>query len=290
MTGHVFLQPSQTSPDPLTRFGRRDLQRRLPGCAFGAVAGMTAGFLLVQLGVNEALGSVALQIFMFTGALVGTALGFFRLQWVIGAIDLLLIVLFLIIADTPLMYNVAHDWVREDKVDTPLDAIIVLSATVNSDGILSDQGVQRLLTGIQLFQSGVAPRIFTTAVEESYGSVLRSSTVDQERLITLGGAHAAWSSLTGVYTTRDEAMQAASQLPAGAHSVAVVTAPMHTRRACATFEAVGFRVICVPSREQEFVAWHPLDSRDRLEAFRQYFYERLGMVKYRAKGWLPKGD
>ena len=29
-----------------------------------------------------------------------------------------------------------------------------------------------------------------------------------------------------------------------------------------------------------------LDHGDRLAAFRDYLYERLGMVKYRAKGWI----
>ena len=247
---------------------------------------MTAGLLLVELGLAGVMGSPPHQLFMFGGALLGAVLGLFRLQWIVGVLDVLLIVVFLVIADTPIMYKMAGAWVRADKVDAPLDAVIVLSASVNSDGRLSDQGVQRLLTGLELFKTGIAPRLFTTAVEETFGSVLRSSTGDQERLVTLGGARAAWTSLTGVYTTHDEAIQAASHLPTGAHKIAVVTAPMHTRRACATFEAVGFEVACVPSREQEYVAWHPVNSRDRLESFRQYIYERLGMVKYRAKGWL----
>ena len=68
----------------------------------------------------------------------------------------------------------------------------------------------------------------------------------------------------------------------------VVTAPLHTRRACATFVRVGFKVSCAPCREQEYNVWHPRTSRDRLEASRQYLYERLGMVKYRFKGWIDK--
>jgi uncharacterized SAM-binding protein YcdF (DUF218 family) len=250
------------------------------------VAGALAGFFLAQFGVGEVLGNQPLELVVGVPAVLGAVLGGFRLQRVMLALDVFLVVAFLIIADTPLMYGLAGAWVRSDRPAPPLDAIVVLSASVNSDGMLNDQGVQRLLTGLQLFQAGVAPRLFTTAVEESYGSVVRSSTADQERLITLAGARSAWTSLTGVYSTRDEAMAAASQLPSGAHAIAVVTAPMHTRRACATFEAVGFRVTCVPSREHDFVAWHPLSSKDRLESFRQYFYERLGMVKYRAKGWI----
>ena len=76
-------------------------------------------------------------------------------------------------------------------------------------------------------------------------------------------------------------------LPAGARSIALVTSPMHTRRACATFERAGFRVHCVSSGEGLAVTRHPVTSLDRLAAFREYVYERLGMVEYRAKGWLP---
>lgn len=286
MTRPVFLEPPPTSPEP--RFLWRDVRRRMPAMGSGLVAGALAGFFLHQLGVGEVLGDLALQVVVMVPALLGAVLGGFRLQRAMLAFDVLLVVVFLIVADTPLMYGLATGWVRNDRPTGPLDAIVVLSASVNSDGALNVQGVQRLLTGLELYQAGVAPRLFTTAVEETYGSVVRSSTADQERLISLAGARPAWTSLTGVYSTRDEAMAAASQLPAGAHAIAVVTSPMHTRRACATFEAVGFRVTCVASREHDFVAWHPLSPKDRLESFRQYFYERLGMVKYRAKGWIAK--
>ena len=283
MTGSVFPPPT---PTPDQRFVWRDVRRRLPSIGSGAVAGALAGFFLIQFGVADVLGDQPLELVVSVTALLGGVLGGFRQQRMMFSFDALLIVVFLIIGNTPIMYRVAGGWVRNDPVTQPLDAIVVLSAGVNSDGILNDQGVQRLLSGLELFQAGVAPRLFTTAVDEKYGSFVRSSTGDQERLITLAGARSAWTSLTGVYSTRDEAMQAASQLPSGAHAIAVVTTPLHTRRACATFEAVGFRVTCVASREQQYVAWHPISSRDRLESFRQYFYERLGMVKYRAKGWI----
>jgi hypothetical protein len=63
---------------------------------------------------------------------------------------------------------------------------------------------------------------------------------------------------------------------------------MHTRRACAVFEAVGFRVVCQASRERDFVTDHPIGNRDRLAAVRAYGYEVMGMIKYRAKGWLSR--
>jgi hypothetical protein len=61
---------------------------------------------------------------------------------------------------------------------------------------------------------------------------------------------------------------------------------MHTRRACSTFERVGFQVTCRAARTHHRVTWHPKVARDRLEAFRDYVYELLGIAEYRARGWL----
>jgi uncharacterized SAM-binding protein YcdF (DUF218 family) len=205
------------------------------------------------------------------------------------AADVVLIAAYFIISSTPLMSHVAPRWVRSDSLPKSADAIIVLSANVNSGGMLNVHGVQRLLTGIELYQRGLAARVFTTVVEEDFDDVIQTSTGDQRRLLQMGAAAGAWTSLSGTHSTRDEAMKSAEQLPGGGHSVVVVTSPMHTHRACATFERVGFKVACVPSREQEHVTWRPLTPEDRLAAFREYAYERLGMVKYRAKGWLPPG-
>lgn len=288
MPAFPFLQPPPSPPEPSPSWwSRPETRRRAYGLIVGGAAGGLFGFFLITFGLDDILGAVAEQVMLFTSMGAGAVLGAVGVSWIMLTLDALCILLYLFIADTPTMLGVAARWVRNDPLPASADAIVVLSATVNADGMLNDQGVARLLTGIELYQRGLAPRLFTTAVENTFGSLLRSSTGDQERLITLGGAREAWTSLTGVSNTRDEAIQAASQLPPGTREVIVVTAPMHTRRACATFEAVGFKVACVPSREHEYVAWHPLSSRDRMEAFRQYLYERLGMVKYRTKGWIP---
>lgn len=261
---------------------------RARGVAGGAALGLLAGYLLVEFGLPDIM-SAPPDVVLIPATLLGAAVGAIGLVWALAVVDAMLIAAFFVIADTPIMGRVADRWVRSDPIPARVDAIVVLSAAVNSDGRLNTAGLQRLLTALELYQRGIAPRIFTTAVESQFGRLVRSSTADQERLIRLGGARDAWTSLTGVYNTRDEAMQASAQLPPGAHTVAVVTSPMHTRRACATFEGVGFTVVCVPSREHDYVTWHPLHSSDRLASFRDYLYERLGMVKYRAKGWVKQG-
>jgi uncharacterized SAM-binding protein YcdF (DUF218 family) len=263
-------------------------RKRAPvGAAIGAAAGGFAGYLVVALGIHHSVGFESEPTLVLLSTLVGAAVGALDGRWIMLGIDGFLFLLFLIIGYTPVMYGVASGWVRDDQL-AAADAIIVLSATVKSDGALTAMGVERLLSGLELFQKQYAPRLFTTAVEVEYPSGVRVSTTDQRRLIQLAGASGAWTSLTGVFTTRDEALQAGTQLPSGANRVIVVTSPMHTRRACATFEAVGFKVICRAATEHHAVTWHPLVPSDRLESFGEYLYERLGMVKYRSKGWLPK--
>ncbi len=271
-------------PQPERQPGR--ISPRLRGTAIGAVAGALLGYFLIEFGLPDVLGGLQSQYLLFAGVFLGAALGAFELHWFVIGIDALMCLAYLVIGDTPIMPRLAAGWVRADSVPASADAIVVLSASVNSNEMLNSQGVQRLLSGLELYKRGVAPRLFTTTVEARYGQLVVSSTSDQRRLVELASATSGWTTLTGVMTTRDEAIQAAAKLPAGARTVIVVTTPMHTRRACATFETVGFRVVCVPSGEHEHVTWHPVHASDRLASFREYFYERLGMVKYRHKGWI----
>jgi len=66
----------------------------------------------------------------------------------------------------------------------------------------------------------------------------------------------------------------------------VVTSPMHTRRACATFAKAGFQVTCVAAFEHDTPASRPHSPGERLAAWRAYLHERLGMVKYGWQGWV----
>src|SRR5262245_17232213 len=261
---------------------------RLRHVLLGALVGWLAGSLLLALGLQE-ISNWSPRLLLILSSIGGGLLGATGLLSVAVVANVVLIAAYFAISSTPLMSPIARRWVRSDSLPQSADAIIVLSADINSGGMLNVHGVQRLLTGIELYQRGLAPRVLTTVVERDYDDVIQTSTADQRRLLQMGGAAGAWTSLSGVHTTHDEAIKSAEQLPGGGHSVVVVTSPMHTRRACATFERVGFKVACVPSREQEHVTWHPLTSEDRLAAFREYAYERLGMIKYRAKGWLAPG-
>src|SRR5262245_10270116 len=253
--------------------------------AVGAAAGALTGFLLASLGFSAAI-EMSTPTTVLIAALIGALVGVLNWQRFLVYTACVLLVVFVIIGYTGVMYGVASSWVRDDPLPPSADAIVVLSAAVKSDGALDADGTARLLEGIQLYQRKIAPRLFTTSVETQYPSGVRVSNADQKRLLKMGGADSAWTSLAGAANTRDEALQSAIQLPAASRKVIVVTSPLHTRRACATFEGVGFTVICHPATEREFVTWHPLSPTDRLASFRDYLYERLGVVKYRSKGWV----
>jgi uncharacterized SAM-binding protein YcdF (DUF218 family) len=275
----AFLPPSTVPADRSAKSGRAFT------IAVGAMLAMLAGFLISELGGRDILGNISLETTLLTSAAIGAVIAFAGRVRLVLLIDVILIGVYLFIIDTPIMSPPAAAWVRADSLPARADAIVVLSSTVNSAGMVDEQGVGRLLSGLELFQRGIAPVIITSEVSAEFGDVRRSSTADVERLVTLAGARTAWTFVTDVHSTRDEATRVAAKLGRG-KSIVLVTQPMHTRRACATFEAVGLKVFCAPSREQRYVAWHPRNSGERLEAFREYVYERLGMVKYRAKGWV----
>jgi uncharacterized SAM-binding protein YcdF (DUF218 family) len=257
------------------------------GAAVGAAAGGLAGFFLAAFGMKDISGGLSDPMMVTIGLALGALVGLTGGQWILLALNGLFVIVYLVVGYTPLTSPLVKRWVREDPLPVTADAIVVLSGTVLSDTALNVDGTERLLSGLELFQRGLAPRLFTTKVEREYPIGVISSTRDQERLIGLAGARAAWTVLEPTRNTHDEALRAASKLPPGGRSLIVVTSPMHTRRACATFETVGFKVTCYPSLTRRRVTGHPIREEDRLAAFGEYLYERLGMVKYRWKHWIP---
>jgi uncharacterized SAM-binding protein YcdF (DUF218 family) len=166
----------------------------------------------------------------------------------------------------------------------PLDAVVVLSSSVNSDGVLDDAGTERLISGLELAKR-TRPRLLVTTRVVDRRPI--DSDADQRALIRLGGDTAAWRVVAPAHTTHDEALRTAELMaPAASHTIAVVTSPMHSRRACATFEAVGFHVICAPSESRRFAIYSLGGPVARVRALSEYLYERLAVVEYRARGWL----
>jgi uncharacterized SAM-binding protein YcdF (DUF218 family) len=254
----------------------------------GAAAGALAVFFLSHLSVGPIFRDPDIGLSLMGGLTIGAVLGALGWERWLLALNALLIFAYFSISDGPMMDQIAPHWVRDDGPPAHQDAIVVLSGYVQPDSAMSGEATERLLSAIELYRAGVAPRLVTSRVESDDSGVRRSSTDDQRRLLALAGATAGWIEVDSVASTRDEAVrEAAVLLPLGVRRIAVVTSPLHTRRACAAYEAVGFTVSCQPARERYLVVRHPINTGTRLAAFGEYVYERLGMIKYRRNGWLP---
>jgi len=258
------------------------------GAVVGAMAGGLAGFLLNTFGISDLTGGVSRSEVLVLSLLIGAAVGLLGGQRILVVVNGFLALVYVIVGYTPFMTRMAPRWVRSDPIPATADAIVVLSAATIADTALNIDGTERLLSGLELLQRGVAHRIVTSEAKTAFGDGVLSTTPDQARLIALAGASPAWTAVGTTESTRQEAVQAAAKLLPSAREIVVVTSPMHTRRACAAFEAVGFKVACYPALTRGHSTWHPMFTGDRIAAFADYIYERLGMVKYRWKHWVPR--
>lgn len=226
-------------------------------------------------------------------ALIGAALALTRARIVVWAASVLAIVLFEVVAFTPLAARGLDTdaLIRRDALPaspTRLDAVVVLSEGISRDSLLSSGAVDRLLTALTLMRDSVSSTLVITRPRRTDNGATTSP--DQAWVRALVAREFETFVVDSVRTTRDEAVRAAALLvPRGMTRVAVVTEPLHTRRACAAFETVGFAVTCVPSRERGFTLHDPANARERLAIWNTWLYERAAWSAYRARGWLKPG-
>lgn len=160
---------------------------------------------------------------------------------------------------------------RRDTIPNPAPRVVIaLGAGLRDDSTLTSTTAARLDMAIGYAHAHGAT-IVTTRV---YGNG-RSSDRAQRARISAAGLADRWIPLPGqIGNTRDEALAMHMIVP-DTQRIVVVTSPLHTRRACATFERVGYNVTCVASADR--VWW-------RLPYFAAY--ETAAYMKYRMRGWL----
>jgi uncharacterized SAM-binding protein YcdF (DUF218 family) len=250
----------------------------------GLLLGALGGHLTWIVGiVSDRVGQSGMEV---VGALVGLVVAAVGCTAALLVVDAVLFGASLIVAFTPLSGYLARAWIRDAQPIAPVDAVVVLSSSMASDTALDASATDRLLSGLALVHEGKASRLVTTRTPVRIHGRQLTTEIDQARLVALIPVPR-WDVVGVVYTTRDEAVKSAALLlPQGAKHVAVVTSPMHTRRACAAFEHVGFQVTCVATRERNLSTRSPGRATERIEAWREYVYERLGMIKYRWEGWV----
>jgi uncharacterized SAM-binding protein YcdF (DUF218 family) len=254
--------------------------------AAGAILGTLVAVTAHILGVQQLLRTPDLALYA-PAAIVGAVLGISRLRpllWIGAAIVALLC---LVVTYTPLVSTLAKPMVRRDRVPTQVDAIAVLGSGLTADGMMRNETLDRLLTGLSLSRAGLARTLLISRERATFDGKVVSDSADQESVLALARPSAQIIFVDSVFTTRTEALRMKAIAQArGWSTVAVVTSPMHTRRACATFEAVGFRVVCVPAALRESGLEEGSNAQDRLHAFRSWLYETFAGDSYRRRGWI----
>ena len=251
----------------------------------GAILGTLCAVAAHILGVQQLL-RADLSLYI-PAALFGAVLGVTRLRpllWVAGGIIALICIA---IAYTPLVTTIAPPLIRRDPVPPRVDAIAVLSRGFTPDGMMRGETLDRVLSGLALAKRGLAPVVLLSRERRVYGGTPASDSADLQAASAVSGPGAKIIFVDSVETTRTEALKMNAIARAnGWKTVAVVTSPMHTRRACATFEAVGFKVVCIPAVVREYGLYPQSNAEDRLRAFRSWLYETFATETYRRRGWI----
>jgi uncharacterized SAM-binding protein YcdF (DUF218 family) len=272
---------SLLSPTQLRRLAAQGAEGAALGVAFWCIGD---GFQVLPSALNGTVG-VALA------AVIGFGVGATRFRRALTILLGAAAATTVFVTLTFVSEAIAGHWVRSDPLPArPLDAILALSEGLNPDTTVANGALDHLLHAAELVRAGEAKLLVTTTTAEEFPSGFVSSDVDQRRVITMLGDSSVWLRTGATKTTRDEALQSAALLkPLGATRIGVVTSPMHTRRACATFEAVGFDVTCIASRMRG-TDGTPLEQepRDRMIIFGQWVYEVAAMAEYSARGWVHR--
>lgn len=236
------------------------------------------------LGLPQTLG-----ISLINASQVAIVVGLLSGRWLLRPMYGAVLALFALIGIcllTPVARTLGAPFVRNDPVNLgAVDAVFVFSGGVNSRGLILGEALDRLLSGIALRARRPQLPLVLSIVHNRKRPGGTSSQADQRALTALSPATGGVEWIDSVATTRDEAVRL-SQLAFQQRwkRVVAVTSPMHTRRACATLEAIGLTVTCVaaPSRE---AAWPPRNAGDRISVAQHVVYESLAWTKYRLFGW-----
>ena len=255
----------------------------------GIVLTAATWLVLAALGVPALLGLGTISDLPWL-VLFGAAIGALGLAPVLGALLALSVVGVFLVSWFPLFDNRMGKLVRSDALKgRPVDAVVVLSGNLSPEGRIGDEALRRLLAGVQLRQSLPARHLVLTSIRRVTRGDTLSSQHDQQALVARLDPAAVFHLVGPVRNTHDEAVATAELARrSGWSRIAVVTSPLHTRRACATFEAQRLEVVCRPSDSRDYSFNLRRTPEDRLEAFRDWLYEVVGARVYRKRGWLAK--
>ena len=185
------------------------------------------------------------------------------------------LLVFVAAAFTPVS-NWLNAWMAGGARIEPADAIVVLGrGGADSDGVLTNRSLRRLMHGIELYQERLAPLLVLSGTGEETGAraVLAEG---------LGVPATVIMQVGSVHTTREEAERIGELLlPRGRRRILLVGDPIDMPRARAVMERAGFTVLPAPT-----AATGPSLPEGRLGLLRDIATELGGLAYYRITGRL----
>ena len=253
----------------------------------GALLALAAVQMAATLGVWQAVGmsvTTARLLTLVVGLWLAPTQRGVWLWSLSGAVGLLL----LVVSYTPLVVPLAPYFVRRDadSAQTP-DAVVVLSGAVTSEGHVMGPALDRLLSGMAEAKRREVPYLALSIVGDESDPTVATSERDQRALARTFAPELQLRFVRHVRSTRDEALAfAALARTQGWRRVVLVTSPTHTRRACATVEATGLPVQCLPAVSRSYSLARLDRAEPRRLAFADVTYEAAAAMLYRLRGWL----
>jgi uncharacterized SAM-binding protein YcdF (DUF218 family) len=255
----------------------------LPGALRGAALLGATWFLAATIGAR---GIVSAGDFLpvLLALAIGAALGWAGRERLAFGLMSVMFVLVLLVGFTPVVPMIGRHLVRDDGPQ-PVDAVAILGAGSSPEGLVSPEGVARMLSAFARVGPGDSTPMTVSIIRWQLSDSV-TTTRDVQALIALvGGRRVIF--LRDVFSTRDEALAVQTIAKArGWRRIAVVTSPSHSGRACRTFEVVGLPTACWPSQEREARVASASTVTERLLAGEAVFYELAGWLLYKARGWV----
>lgn len=216
------------------------------------------------------------------GAALGALLWPTRARGAIAALVAALGAIWFLVAFSPVCTVLARGLVRREA-PRAADAVFVLSSDMQRDGDPTPTALARLVHGLELIGQGHASVLVLSEIRSDGGSyaALARTLIDHLRL------HAEVVVVGPVVNTHDEAMDVARLArERGWKTILLVTSPIHSQRASATFERAGLTVISSPCAEIHYDLESLDQPRDRLAALGHLTHEHLGLWVYKRRGWI----
>lgn len=204
-----------------------------------------------------------------------------RLKAMVWALAGAACLLTLVILFTPLVPGMV-DYLTEEDPPEKVDAIVVLGTYVSDSGYLSNEGMNRLLRGIELAREGYAPTLITAA----YAKGAPTPELDRANLAPLlAGINLVTAA--SCENTFDEGQAVIEYLhKSGSKKVLLVTSSLHTRRTKAVFQRAGVDALVVPCPQRDNSLSRLDEPRFRWGVFWGCLYETMGLLLYRTRGMI----